>query len=38
MSGRFTESDVEEAALNWLEQVGYEYVGGPEIGPDGEDE
>ena len=30
---RFTESDVEEAALEWLQEVGYTYVGGPDIAP-----
>jgi type I restriction enzyme R subunit len=30
---RFTESDVELAALEWLEEVGYAVVGGPEIAP-----
>jgi type I restriction enzyme R subunit len=29
----FTESHVEEAALEWLQQVGYACVGGPEIAP-----
>ena len=29
----FTESDVEEAALEWLQEVGYTYAGGPDIAP-----
>ena len=29
----FTESDVEAAAIEWLQQVGYTYVGGPDIAP-----
>ena len=33
MAKRFTESDVELAALEWLEEVGYAVVGGPEIAP-----
>jgi hypothetical protein len=30
---KFTESDVEEAALEWLQEIGYSYVGGPDIAP-----
>jgi type I restriction enzyme R subunit len=30
---RFTESEVEEAALEWLEDVGYTCLGGPDIAP-----
>lgn len=30
---RFTETDVELAALEWLSEVGYSYSGGPEIAP-----
>jgi type I restriction enzyme R subunit len=30
---RFTESDVEEAALEWLQEIGYSYVGGLDIAP-----
>jgi type I restriction enzyme R subunit len=30
-----TESVVEEAALVWLEELGYEILNGPEIAPDG---
>ena len=30
---KFTESDVEEAALFWLGEVGYGYLGGPDIAP-----
>ena len=29
----FTESDVEEAALEWLQEVGYTVTGGPGIAP-----
>ena len=28
-----TESIVEEAALEWLQQVGYTTIGGPDIAP-----
>ena len=28
---QFTESDVEEAALEWLQDIGYAIVGGPGI-------
>jgi type I site-specific restriction-modification system R (restriction) subunit len=31
--GRFTESVVEEAALAWLESMGYLVLSGPEIAP-----
>ena len=31
---RFAESDVEEAAIQWLQGLGYNYVPGPEIAPD----
>ena len=31
--GGFTESDVEEAALAWLEDLGYSVLHGPEIAP-----
>ena len=31
--GRFTESIVEEAALAWFEQLGYEVFHGPDIAP-----
>jgi len=38
MSGswKFTESDVEEAALSWFEELGYRIVSGPTIAPDGQ--
>ena len=29
----FTESVVEEAALEWLEEIGYTHIGGPDIAP-----
>lgn len=32
---RFTESHVEDAALSWLEGLGYSVEHGPDIGPDG---
>jgi hypothetical protein len=30
---KFTESDVEEAALEWLQEIGCGCVGGPDIAP-----
>ncbi|HET8523969.1 MAG TPA: type I restriction endonuclease, partial [Thermomicrobiales bacterium] len=33
--GRFTESDVEEAALEWLGQLGWTVRYGPDIAPGG---
>jgi len=35
---KYTESDLEQATLEWLEELGYSIVGGPEIAPlpDGE--
>ena len=30
----FTESEVEDAALEWLENLGWSVVHGPSIGPD----
>ncbi|MBW1681031.1 MAG: type I restriction endonuclease subunit R [Deltaproteobacteria bacterium] len=33
MSGSFTESTVEQAALAWLEALGYTILSGPEIAP-----
>lgn len=33
---RFFESNVEEAALLWLEELGYEILLGPDIAPEGE--
>ncbi len=33
MTAAFTESEVEEAALAWLEELGYEILHGPEIAP-----
>ena len=38
MSKRFTESDVEEAALEWFEELHYEIATGPTISPGGENE
>jgi type I restriction enzyme R subunit len=34
MTARFTESVVEDAALAWLESLGYAVLHGPEIAPD----
>jgi type I restriction enzyme R subunit len=31
----FTESDVEQAALDWFRQLDYAYIFGPDIAPDG---
>ena len=31
---RFTESEIEEAALEWLEALGWQAAHGPDIGPD----
>jgi type I restriction enzyme R subunit len=36
MSRAFSESIVEEAALGWLEELGYEILYGPDISPDGD--
>ena len=33
MSNKFTESTVEEATLEWLEELGYEIAHGPELAP-----
>ena len=33
---RIVEQDVEDACIDWLEELGYDYVYGPEISPDGE--
>jgi type I restriction enzyme, R subunit len=35
MTFKFTESDVEEAALDWLASIGYITESGPDISPDG---
>jgi len=35
VSGRFTESTVEDAALAWLEILGWAVKHGPDIAPDG---
>src|SRR5262245_42395275 len=34
MTQRFAESVVEEAALEWLEGLGYSILHGPEVAPD----
>jgi type I restriction enzyme R subunit len=34
--GNFCESQLEEAALEWFEELGYEIVFAPDIAPDGE--
>lgn len=36
MSVKYSESHLEEAALEWLESLGYSVVFGPDIAPDGE--
>ena len=36
MSGKFTEDHVEQACLDWLEELGYGVQHGPDISPDGE--
>ncbi len=33
---KFTESQVEEAAIEWFEELGYSYLAGPDIAFDGE--
>ena len=33
MKHKFTEDDVELAALEWLGEIGYSYLGGLEIAP-----
>ena len=32
---RIVEQDVEDACIDWLEELGYQYVYGPDISPDG---
>jgi type I restriction enzyme R subunit len=36
MSGKFTEDHVEQACLDWLEELGYSILHGPDISPDGD--
>lgn len=36
MKNSFCESHLEEAALEWFEELGYEVIFGPDIAPDGE--
>ena len=36
MSGRFTEDHVEQACLDWLKELGYSILHGPDISPDGD--
>lgn len=31
----FTESTIEQATINWLQELGYDYAFGPEIAFDG---
>lgn len=33
---KFVESDLEQAALEWFEELGYENVFGPDLAPDGD--
>ena len=35
MSVKFTESTVEDAAINYFEELGYTYLPGPDIAHDG---
>lgn len=35
-SGKFYESHLEEAALEWFEELGFETIFGPDIAPDGD--
>lgn len=35
MAGRLNEATVEEAALEWLRELGYSYAHGPDISPGG---
>ena len=35
MSSKFTESVVEEAAIQYFQDIGYSYLPGPEIASDG---
>jgi type I restriction enzyme R subunit len=35
-NNRFVESQLEEAALEWFEELGYELVFGPDIAPEGD--
>jgi len=34
MNARFAESTVEEAALSWLDEIGYAFLAGPDIAPE----
>jgi hypothetical protein len=36
VSLNFTESTIEQAAIDWLKDLGYSYAFGPEIAFDGE--
>lgn len=36
MSNKITEDHVEEACLDWLEELGYSILHGPDISPDGD--
>ena len=35
-SYKYTESDLENAVLEWLEELGYSIAFGPDVAPDGE--
>jgi type I restriction enzyme, R subunit len=37
MTGKFTEDHVEQACLDWLGELGYGVLHGPDISPDGDD-
>ena len=36
MPKNFCESHLEEATIEWFDELGYEIVFGPDIAPDGE--
>jgi type I restriction enzyme, R subunit len=36
MNGKFTEDHVEQVCLDWLEDLGYGVLHGPDISPDGD--
>jgi type I restriction enzyme, R subunit len=37
LTGKFTEDHVEQACLDWLNELGYGVVHGPDISPDGDE-
>lgn len=36
MTAKITESEIEQYAIDLLEQQGYDYLYGPDIAPDGD--